>query len=325
LLAFAYLQAQKSHRDAAEELRKDADTLSAVLAAQGQIAAAHLDLEQSLEYIAEGARRLTGAGGAAIALRDGEKVVCRGRSGLMAPELGSCLNPQSGVCGQCLTSGEIQLCDDSEHDERVDIMVCRRLGMRSILVVPIRRQQDVLGILVVFSGWAGVFAERDVRALKLLAGLVIEALWSHEVHQREAIAPAEPVEQLQTPAAPDDSISAAMAEFRDAIASTVLPEPTPPIEETAEVTAPVEIPAAAEPELPAPAFVVLGNAEPRRLGRILTIVAAAIAVLAGAVEARLWRGAHVRHLLHYLRPAAVTPHIATPAPPAAAAGWVALP
>ena len=44
LLAFAYLQAQKTHRDAGEELRKDADTLSAVLSAQGQLAAAHLDL-----------------------------------------------------------------------------------------------------------------------------------------------------------------------------------------------------------------------------------------------------------------------------------------
>jgi len=48
LLAFAYLQAQKGQREATEELRKDADTLSAVLAAQNQIAAAHFDLEQSL-------------------------------------------------------------------------------------------------------------------------------------------------------------------------------------------------------------------------------------------------------------------------------------
>jgi GAF domain-containing protein len=164
LLAFAYLQAQKTHREAAEELRKDGDTLSAVLAAQNRIAAAHLNLEQSLEFIADGARRLTAAGGAAIALREGQNVVCRGRSGLIAPDLGAYVNPQSGVCGECLSSGEVQLCDDTEHDRRVDLWVCRNLGVRSILAVPLRRQQDVLGIIVVFSGWAGVFGERRMKS-----------------------------------------------------------------------------------------------------------------------------------------------------------------
>lgn len=317
LLAFAYLQAQKGHREAEQELRKDADTLSAVLAAQAQIASAQFDLEQSLEFIAEGARRLTGAGGAAIALRDGERVVCRGRSGLMAPELGSCLNPQSGVCGECLTSGEVQLCDDTEHDPRVDIWVCRNLGMRSILAVPLRRQQDGLGIFVVFSGWAGVFGERDIRALRLLAGLVIEALWSHEARERQATLP-NPDETSETAEASADSIAAAMAEFRHAMASMVLPEPLPepaaPVAEVEEESAKVETPVAAEAEVRAPAFIVLGNSEPRRFGRTLAIVAGIMAVLAGATEAGVWRGAHVRELLHRFRPAAVAPQMAAPVP-----------
>jgi N-acetylmuramoyl-L-alanine amidase len=323
LLAFAYLQAQKGHHEAEQELRKDADTLSAVLAAQGQLAAAQLDLEQSLEFIAEGARRLTGAGGAAIALRDGEKVVCRGRSGLMAPELGSYLNPQSGVCGECLTSGEVQLCDDTEHDKRVDLWVCRSLGMRSILAVPLRRQQDVLGILVVFSGWAGVFGERDIRALKLLAGLVIEALWSHEVHERSPIVASpvdsRPVETAETPEPTGDSIAAAMAEFRDAIASTVLPEPTAASADVEDPSPVLEAPVAPAAELAAPAFAILGSAEPRRWGRILAITAGVLAVLAGAVEAGHWRGAHLHAVLHHFRPAAVASHAVTPIPTTAPA------
>ena len=313
LLAFAYLQSQKGRLEAEQELRKDADTLSAVLAAQGQIAAAQLNLEQSLEFIAEGARRLAGAGGAAIALRDGEKVVCRGRSGRMAPELGSYLNPQSGVCGECLTSGEVQLCDDTEHDRRVDIWVCRSLGMRSILAVPLRRQQDVLGIIVVFSGWAGVFGERDIRALRLLAGLVLEALWSHEVREREQIPPKP--ESSEVPEATAESIAAAMAEFRDAIASAVLPEPAPAIAaEVEEQSGILEMPAVAEAELSAPAFAVLGSAEPRRVGKTLAVVAAVIVVLAGATEVAMWRGAHVRKLRQRFRPA--TLHVMAPVPPA---------
>jgi N-acetylmuramoyl-L-alanine amidase len=316
LLAFAYLQAQKTHREAAEELRKDGDTLSAVLAAQNRIAAAHLNLEQSLEFIADGARRLTAAGGAAIALREGQNVVCRGRSGLIAPDLGAYVNPQSGVCGECLSSGEVQLCDDTEHDRRVDLWVCRNLGVRSILAVPLRRQQDVLGIIVVFSGWAGVFGERDIRALKLLAGLVIEALWSHEVHQRTAPAP-QPVERLEVPAPAVEALSVDLGEIPEAVAVPVLPEPVIPPPEDVETPALAETPAASVADLPAPAFTVIGGAEPRRLGRTLAIIAAALAVLAGSTEAVVWRGSHVRQLLHHLRSvrdSAVAQRIATPAP-----------
>ena len=300
LLAFAYLQAQKTQREAGEDLRKDADTLSAVLAAQGQIAAARLSLEQSLEFIAEGARRLTGAGGAAIALREEQRVVCRGRSGLIAPELGASLNPHSGISGECLRTGEVQLCDDTENDPRVDVWVCRNLGMRSILAVPLRRQQDVLGIIVVFSGWAGVFGERDIRALKLLAGLVIEALWSHEVHARQT-----------EPAAEDTSVE--LEDITEALAAYAPVGPIVPALEVAAVPAPVETAAAEQAELAAPDFAVLGSAEPRRLGRMVGIIALALAVLAGATEAVLWRGAHLRELVHR-RAAAGAPRTATPAP-----------
>ena len=50
------------------------------------------------------------------------------------------------------------------------------MGMRSILAVPVRGQQDVLGILAVFSGRTGAFSQHDIRTLELLAELVTETL-----------------------------------------------------------------------------------------------------------------------------------------------------
>jgi N-acetylmuramoyl-L-alanine amidase len=316
LLAFAYQQAQTTHRDAAEELRKDADTLSAVLSAQGKMAVADFDLPAALAFIAEGARRLTGAGGAGIALREGQKVVCRGRSGLIAPDLGAYVNPESGVCGECLISGEVQLCDDTEHDSRVDIWVCRNLGMRSILAVPLRRQQDVLGIIVVFSGWAGVFGERDIRALKLLAGLALEALWANEAHQRAASEPGpfipepEPIDEAEVYEAAEELILAEQVEAPKEVCELALPPLPAPPPEIVEIPAPVEAavtlservtstPAEAPVvELPLPGFAVLGESEPSRLWRRLAMVAAALVVLAGGTEAVLWRGTHLREALH---------------------------
>lgn len=173
LFAFAYVQAQSARREA--EVRKDADCLSAVIAAQQHIAADHLDRKQCLEFIVEQARRIIGADGAAIALRDGEDFICCGSSGVIAPELGARVDPQSGISGECLRTGEIQQCDNAETDSRVEPLLCRRQGIRSILAVPVQHH-EVLGILEVFAGWAGVFSERDVRTLSLLAGLVVAQL-----------------------------------------------------------------------------------------------------------------------------------------------------
>jgi len=167
---------QERRRKAAAEAQEDADCLSAVVSTRDHIAATRLNFEQSLKFIVDQARRITGAGAAAIALRQGEEVVCCARSGAMAPELGVRLDPRAGISGACLRSGEIQQCDDARADPRVDMRAYQQLGMRSFLAVPLRRQREVLGILAVFSGWAGVFSPRHVRTLELLAELVTETL-----------------------------------------------------------------------------------------------------------------------------------------------------
>src|SRR5271165_4966349 len=53
-----------------------------------EIHAAELDLEPAISAITERAQHLTGATGAAIALRAGDEIVCRARAGRTAPDLG---------------------------------------------------------------------------------------------------------------------------------------------------------------------------------------------------------------------------------------------
>jgi len=159
-----------------QEVQKDADCLSAVASTRDHIAATQLNLEQSLNFIVDQTRRVTGAGAAATALRQGEEVVCCARSGLIAPELGARLDQESGISVGCLRSGKAQLCHDTETDWRVDACVCRTMGMRSILAVPVRGQQEVLGILAVFSERAGAFSQCDIRTVELLAELVSETM-----------------------------------------------------------------------------------------------------------------------------------------------------
>src|SRR5207302_11441694 len=116
-------------------------------------------------------------------------VICRGRSGQIAPELGSRLSVDSGVSGECLRTGKILRCDDTQRDYRADPEVCRRLGLRSIAVVPVRRDNQTIGIVEAFSSRTYAFAEEHMDALRRLAELARTA------YERELgiAAPVEPV------------------------------------------------------------------------------------------------------------------------------------
>jgi hypothetical protein len=70
------------------------------LAQEVDIRAAELDLEPAISAITERAQHLTGATGAAIALRAGDEIVCRARAGRTAPDLGVRLQTDAGISAE---------------------------------------------------------------------------------------------------------------------------------------------------------------------------------------------------------------------------------
>jgi TonB family protein len=133
-----------------------------------------LALDIVLNEIVEQACLATGANGAAIALaRDGE-MVCRASTGGNAPELGTPLDMNSGLSGACLRSRQIQRCDDTLIDPNVDAEASRDLGIRSVVVLPLLRGEDSIGIFEVFSARLAAFGERDLRTLEVLKDRILK-------------------------------------------------------------------------------------------------------------------------------------------------------
>ncbi len=139
------------------------------------IAAGDHRLDPLLGTIADAARRLTGASGAALAMWKDGAMVCRARSGNTAPALGVRLSAETGISGECLRSGKVQHCTDTENDPVVDVEVCRSLGLRSIAVLPIQGWSGVNGILEVFSASPTAFSQADIALLQQLAALAERA------------------------------------------------------------------------------------------------------------------------------------------------------
>jgi hypothetical protein len=123
----------------------------------------------SLQDIADLAAKVTGASGAALALeKPSGEIVCAARSGEAAPAVGTVLNPSLGISAVCVRTSAVQRCADTEADPRVDAEVCRLLGIRSMVVLPLRRNGRVSGLLSVYSRHASNFDHHDVAGLKYL-------------------------------------------------------------------------------------------------------------------------------------------------------------
>src|ERR1035438_4890038 len=96
-----------------------------------------LALDLVLNELVVRAAEATHATAAALALLRNDEMVCRAATGHLAPDLGVPLNTREGLSGACLQTRQPQLSVDTEFDPRVDPAVYRRLGIRSILIVPV--------------------------------------------------------------------------------------------------------------------------------------------------------------------------------------------
>jgi TonB family protein len=158
-----------------DPIQPQIEELASRLEAQG-IQSAELVLDLVLHDLADEARQVVGATGAAIALERGGELVCRAAAGSTAPDLGVRIHTESGLSGICVKQGRLQLCADTESDDRVDAEACRRLGVRSIAVIPLFSAELVIGIFEVFSARPNAFSAEEVKRLEPLAATAAQTV-----------------------------------------------------------------------------------------------------------------------------------------------------
>ncbi len=105
----------------------------------------------------------------------------------MAPAIGA--DASTGISGQALRTGEIQRCDDTANDQRVNAEVCQRMGVRSLVVVPIHFGQRTAGVVTAFFAVPNGFDDRTVGELEKLAGLLGQIPLEPPSEVAEVVAP----------------------------------------------------------------------------------------------------------------------------------------
>lgn len=217
---------------------------------------AQRDLDATLQLLAERAQYITGASGAAIALRQGETMVCCASSGPSAPELGAHLQIDSGLSGESVRTRKILQCDDAENDPRVNRDSCRAFGIASVVVMPLIRGEEVYGVFELLSGRPRAFEERDFIALNRLAEMIQTAVeHSDAAHRAEkelsqpavAVSIAMPVPaETQSRKVESDLSSDVLEKSSDAVATGPRNVAAAPVEIHEVVSAPAAVSAPLE-------------------------------------------------------------------------------
>jgi PAS domain S-box-containing protein len=150
------------------EMRLDTELFQAVIEVQQAVAAAGLDSATVMRVIAERCRTLTGATGVVVELIEGDELVPQVTIGIQSPRL----RLSDSLSGSAVRTGELQRSDDVPGDPRIAHDGYREQGIRSLLAVPLRDDQRILGVIKVLSRDPAAFSDRDAKALRLLGGLV---------------------------------------------------------------------------------------------------------------------------------------------------------
>jgi hypothetical protein len=195
------LQKLLANAFAVQQSQMDKQWLSAIVEVQGLIARRQLDVNGTMQLIVDRAQAVANATGVAIALFKGHQLVYRAGSGSAADYVGRHVMATLSVPADTTGGREILRVEDAETDTRIQAEICRQFGAKSLLILLIYHQQSVAGVLEVFFSDAHAFQDCEVRAYRLMAGLIGEAM-SQAAHLEPEKTSAAPHPAIPKPAVP---------------------------------------------------------------------------------------------------------------------------
>ncbi|HEX4006505.1 MAG TPA: sensor domain-containing diguanylate cyclase [Acidobacteriaceae bacterium] len=135
-----------------------------------------LEAAAVMRVVAERAAAMTGATGAVIEMVDGAEMVYRAASGSAEDTLGLRLKRAGSLSGLCVEQGIALHCEDASTDARVDRAACARVGLQSMICVPLFHAGRTVGVLKVLSSQKHAFDAGHTEILEMLAGVIAASL-----------------------------------------------------------------------------------------------------------------------------------------------------
>ncbi len=158
-----------------------AHKLLAIIEAQVHLVGLEHDLSAVMDMASAEAMQLTGADGAVVELLEDDSIVYRSASGIAEAQLGLRMPVANSLSGYCLTQRTAAVCTDSESDERVNRDACRKVGLRSMVIVPLIAAGQAVAVMKLVWKEPRALDDNEVDIAQLLANMT--AMLMHRATQ----------------------------------------------------------------------------------------------------------------------------------------------
>jgi diguanylate cyclase (GGDEF)-like protein/PAS domain S-box-containing protein len=175
--ANASLHAEAVQRsEAVDQLRRQTRHLSEIVETQTQLVRSQLNIEVFLEQVVQRMLTVTSATGAVVEMINDNDMVYEAASGSVESYVGMHLPRQGSLSGLCVDRRETLVATDTRTDPRVDRAACEKVGAESMVVAPLLREGEPIGVLKIVSNVRDGFDAADLQTLQLMSGLLGAAL-----------------------------------------------------------------------------------------------------------------------------------------------------
>lgn len=137
-----------------------------------------LDLKSIMRLVTTEAIKLTNSDGAVIELVEDGFLVYTDVSGLAEHQIGLKVPINNSLSGLAIQTGQTLVCLDSELDKYVNIDACRTIGLRSMIVTPLKNGDQNVGVLKVLYIKPNAFSNREIAIVELMSDLIAALMYT---------------------------------------------------------------------------------------------------------------------------------------------------
>jgi hypothetical protein len=171
-----------------QESQVDRQSLSAIVEVQRLIADGQLGADGVMHMIVDRAQNVANATGVAVGVLDGNQLVYRAGSGVASSYIGQRFAASLIVSADTHARREVLRVENAETDTRIEAAICRQFEAKSLLILPIYSEGAGVGLLEVLFAVPHAFQDREIRAYRLMVGLIEDAISRDAQHEhREAV------------------------------------------------------------------------------------------------------------------------------------------
>ncbi len=170
--------------EALSRLQQQSARLNQVIQIQTSLAEAQLNIDIFTKNLVQRMMAIAPTTGVVIEMIEENDMVYIAASGSIAQFVGLRIPQRGSLSGLCIEKNEVMISADTSDDPRVDKEACAKVGAATMIVTPLLRAGEPVGVLKIVADRPNAFDDNAVQTLQLMGGALGAALGNQMQFQK---------------------------------------------------------------------------------------------------------------------------------------------